>query len=235
MNIILLGSPGAGKGTQAEALEEATGMKHIASGDMFRTAVNNGTPLGRLAQSYLDNGELVPDDVVIGMVLERIAQPDCANGVIFDGFPRRPEQAKALEEALSASGQRIDAVLLLTAPEEMLIQRIVGRQTCRNCQTAYNMYYFPPGQEGICDECGGELYTRSDDTVETIKHRLEVYRLQTSPLIDHYRAQGILHEIDGQGDMLEVTRALLKALNMQDTGSSDGKLERRQRRTGSAP
>jgi adenylate kinase len=218
MNIILIGSPGAGKGTQASCLEERTGMKHIASGDMFRTAVRDETPLGLLAKSYLDNGELVPDEVVIDMVLERISQPDCANGVIFDGFPRRPEQAEALEQALRARGQSIDRVVLVTVPEETLVQRIVGRQTCRNCQTAYNIYYFPPAQAGICDECGGELYTRSDDTVETIKHRLQVYAEQTMPLIAHYKGQGLLVEINGYGEIQGVTRALLQALQI-DSGN----------------
>ncbi|GIV97540.1 MAG: adenylate kinase [Herpetosiphonaceae bacterium] len=216
MNVILLGMPGAGKGTQAAILEKRTGMKHVASGDMFRTAVNNGTPLGLLAKQYLDNGELVPDDVVIGMVLERISQPDCANGVIFDGFPRTPEQARALEEALRGRGQRIDAVLLLTVPEEVLIQRVVGRRTCRNCQAAYNIYYFPPEQEGVCNRCGGDLYQRSDDTVETVKHRLEVYAAQTSPLIDYYRAQVLLHEIEGTGEIDSVTQKLLQALKMDN-------------------
>jgi adenylate kinase len=216
MNVILLGSPGAGKGTQAAILEERTGMKHIASGDMFRSAIINGTPLGLLAKQFIDSGELVPDEVVIGMVLERVSQPDCANGVIFDGFPRTPEQARVLEEALRSRGESIDAVLLLTVPEEALIQRVVGRQTCRNCQTAYNIYYFPPRQEGMCDQCGGELYQRSDDTVETVKHRLEVYTAQTMPLIAHYQGLGLLHTIDGQHDIWSVTKAMVEALKMSN-------------------
>jgi adenylate kinase len=156
------------------------------------------------------------------MVLERISRPDCTSGVIFDGFPRRPEQAEALEQALRERGQATDAVLLLTVPEEMLIQRIVGRQTCRNCQTAYNMYYFPPQQPGICDSCGGELYTRSDDTVETIKHRLQVYAEQTMPLIAHYRQQGLLVEINGYGEIHDVTRAMLEALRIEDGQAAPG-------------
>ncbi len=214
MNIILLGSPGAGKGTQATALEEATGMKHIASGDMFRTAVKEGTPLGKLAQSFLDKGELVPDDVVIGMVLERISQPDCAAGVIFDGFPRTPEQASALQEALQKHNDCISAVLLLTVPKEVLIQRVIGRWTCRNCQAVYNTYYLAPQTEGVCDHCGGDLYQRSDDNLETINHRLDVYNAQTMPLVDHYRGLGILHEIDGLGDVDEVTARMVQAISL---------------------
>lgn len=214
MNIILLGSPGAGKGTQATALEEATGMKHIASGDMFRTAVKEGTPLGKQAQSYLDKGELVPDDVVIGMVLERVLQPDCANGVIFDGFPRTPEQARALQEALQQHDDSISAVLLLHVPKEILIQRVIGRWTCRNCQAVYNTYYLAPREAGVCDDCGGDLYQRSDDNLETINHRLEVYAAQTMPLVAHYREQGILHEIDGQGDVNDITARMVQAMTL---------------------
>ena len=212
MNIILLGSPGAGKGTQAVALEEATGMKHIASGDMFRTAVKEGTPLGKLAQSFLDKGELVPDDVVIGMVLERVSQPDCANGVIFDGFPRTPEQARALQEALEKRNDSINSVLLLQVPKEVLIQRVIGRWTCRNCQAVYNTYYLAPKKERICDLCAGDLYQRSDDNLETINHRLEVYAAQTMPLINHYKDLGLLQEIEGLGDVDEITARMVQAV-----------------------
>ncbi|HEY1013377.1 MAG TPA: adenylate kinase [Herpetosiphonaceae bacterium] len=212
MNIILLGSPGAGKGTQATALEEATGMKHIASGDMFRTAVRQGTPTGKLAQSYLDKGELVPDEVVIGMVLERVSQDDCKNGVIFDGFPRNPEQAQALQEALQQHSDSINAVLLLHVPKDVLIQRVIGRWTCRNCQAVYNIYYLAPRTAGVCDECSGDLYQRSDDNLETINHRLEVYAAQTMPLVAHYRELGILHEIDGQGEVGDITARMVQAM-----------------------
>lgn len=213
MNIILLGSPGAGKGTQAATLEETTGMKHIASGEMFRRAVREGTPLGKAAQAYLDEGELVPDDVVIGMVLERVSEPDCANGVIFDGFPRTPEQARALEDALKQHNDCISAVLLLTVPKEALIQRVIGRWTCRNCQAVYNQYYLAPREPGICDHCNGELYQRSDDNIETINHRLDVYTAQTMPLVAHYRQLGILHEIDGQGEVDEITARMVQAMS----------------------
>lgn len=213
MNIILLGSPGAGKGTQATALEEATRMKHIASGDMFRTAVREGTELGKLAQSYLDKGELVPDDVVIGMVLERVSRDDCANGVIFDGFPRTPEQARALREALQANADDIHAVLLLSVPSEVLLQRVIGRWTCRNCQAVYNTYYLAPHKEGVCDLCSGDLYQRSDDNLETINHRLTVYAAQTMPLVEHYHGLGLLYEIDGQGDVHDVTARMVQAIS----------------------
>ncbi|ABX07565.1 MAG TPA: adenylate kinase [Herpetosiphon sp.] len=212
MNIILLGSPGAGKGTQATELEAATGMKHIASGDMFRAAVREGTPLGKLAQSYLDKGELVPDDVVIGMVLERVRQPDCENGVIFDGFPRTPQQAEALQAALAEHNDAINAVLLLHVDKDVLIQRVIGRWTCRKCQAVYNTYFRAPKVEGVCDLCEGDLYQRSDDNLETINHRLDVYEAQTSPLIAHYRTQGILHEIDGLGDIDDITARMVQAI-----------------------
>lgn len=212
MNIILLGSPGAGKGTQATELEAATGMKHIASGDMFRAAVREGTPLGKLAQSYLDKGELVPDDVVIGMVLERVRQPDCENGVIFDGFPRTPQQAEALQAALADHNDAINAVLLLHVDKDVLIQRVIGRWTCRKCQAVYNTYFRAPKVEGVCDLCEGDLYQRSDDNLETINHRLDVYEAQTSPLIAHYRTQGILHEIDGLGDIDDITARMVQAI-----------------------
>ncbi|GAA5526250.1 adenylate kinase [Herpetosiphon gulosus] len=212
MNIILLGSPGAGKGTQATELEAATGMKHIASGDMFRAAVREGTPLGKLAQSYLDKGELVPDDVVIGMVLERVRQPDCENGVIFDGFPRTPQQAEALQAALAEHNDAINAVLLLHVDKDVLIQRVIGRWTCRKCQAVYNTYFRAPKVEGVCDLCEGDLYQRSDDNLETINHRLDVYEAQTSPLIAHYRTQGILHEINGLGDIDDITARMVQAI-----------------------
>ncbi len=212
MNIILLGSPGAGKGTQATELEAATKMKHIASGDMFRAAVREGTPLGKLAQSYLDKGELVPDDVVIGMVLERVRQPDCENGVIFDGFPRTPQQAEALQAALAEHNDAINAVLLLHVDKAGLIQRVIGRWTCRKCQAVYNTYSRAPKVEGVCDLCEGDLYQRSDDNLETINHRLDVYEAQTSPLIAHYRAQGILHEINGLGEIDDITARMVQAI-----------------------
>ena len=209
MNVILVGPPGAGKGTQAKALEARTGLKHIASGELFRRAMHTETELGVQVRSYVDRGELVPDEVVISIILERIYQPDCATGVIFDGFPRTREQARALEETLEEHGQTIDAVLYLTAPRDILLKRIAGRVTCRGCQASYNIYYSPPREEGICDRCGDEVYERSDDNWAIAKHRLDVYLRQTFPLIEHYRALNMLHEIDGNDYIEYVTERLV--------------------------
>lgn len=216
MNIILVGPPGAGKGTQAAVLEEKTELKHIASGELFRQHLRGETRLGLMARQYIDTGDLVPDDVVIGMILDRVFQPDCEKGVIFDGFPRTKEQADALAQALEEHQQQIDAVIFLNAPRDVLLKRIVGRQTCRNCQTPYNIYYSRPRAEGVCDVCGGDLYTRSDDNMETARHRLEVYFQQTMPLIEHYRALGLLHEVDGLGDIHDVTVRLVHELGIKN-------------------
>lgn len=212
-NVILVGPPGAGKGTQAKTLSERTALTHVASGDLFRAALREGTELGMLAKSYMDRGELVPNEVVIRMILERIAQPDCSGGVIFDGFPRTREQATALEAALRDHGNRIDTVLYLQVPQDVLLRRIAGRQTCKTCGATYNIYYFPSHRPGICDACGGKLYQRSDDSIETAQHRLTVYFEQTLPLIEYYQRQGILHEVDGQREISLVTEAMLRALS----------------------
>jgi adenylate kinase len=214
MDIILLGAPGAGKGTQANVLEEQTGLVHVASGDLFRAALRQGTELGMLAKSYMDRGELVPDEVVIRMIVERISQPDTASGVIFDGFPRTREQALALEQELKEHQRRIDCVLYLRVPEDVLLRRIAGRQTCKTCGSTYNVYYFPSKRPDVCDHCGGKLYQRSDDTMETARHRLEVYFAQTMPLIEYYREQGNLYEIDGQREISLVTEAMQRALDV---------------------
>jgi adenylate kinase len=222
-NVILLGPPGAGKGTQAKTLSERTALTHVASGDLFRAALREGTELGMLAKSYMDRGELVPNEVVIGMILERIARPDCAPGVIFDGFPRTREQAVALEDSLGKHQSKIDAVLYLRAPNDVLLRRIAGRQTCKTCGATYNIYYFPSHRPGICDACGGKLYQRSDDSMETAQHRLDVYFEQTMPLIEYYRRQGILHEIDGQVEISWVTDAMLKMLGQYLVASAQPK------------
>ncbi len=217
MNVILVGPPGAGKGTQAGMLEGKTKLKHIASGDLFRQHLRDETELGLAARAYMDRGDLVPDNIVIGMILDRVFQPDCDAGVIFDGFPRTKEQATALANALQAHHKALNAVLFLNAPRDILLKRIAGRQTCRICQTPYNIYYTPPRQEGICDVCRGDLYTRPDDTMETVRHRLDVYFQQTMPLIEQYRAMGLLHEIDGLGDIHEVTARLVRALGLENS------------------
>jgi adenylate kinase len=216
MEIILLGAPGAGKGTQAKFLEERTGFIHVASGDLFRAALRQGTELGMLAKSYMDRGELVPDEVVIRMIMERISQPDCADGVIFDGFPRTLEQARALGEELAKTARSIRHVIYLRVPEDVLLRRIAGRQTCRTCGTIFNLYYFPSMRPDICDECGGKLYQRSDDSMETARHRLQVYFAQTMPLIEYYREKETLREIDGQREISLVTEAMLVAIGLSN-------------------
>jgi adenylate kinase len=215
MDIILLGAPGAGKGTQAHVLEEHTKFVHVASGDLFRVALRQGTELGMLAKSYMDRGELVPDEVVIRMIVERISQADCAKGVIFDGFPRTRDQALALEQELRGHGRQIDAVLYLRVPEDVLLRRIAGRQTCKTCGSTYNVYYFPSMRADTCDHCGGKLYQRSDDNMETARHRLEVYFAQTMPLIEYYREFGALYEIDGQREISIVTETMIQALEQK--------------------
>ncbi|MCS6843669.1 MAG: adenylate kinase [Caldilineales bacterium] len=210
--LVLVGPPGAGKGTQAAMLEQALGLKQVASGDLFREHLKNQTELGLLAKSYIDRGELVPDDVTIRMVQERIAQPDCARGVILDGFPRTLEQAKALDEMLATRGARVALVPLLAVPDEELMERLTGRRVCKQCGANYHVRFNPPRVEGVCDACGGELYQRSDDTPETVRNRLYVYYKQTSPLIGYYFAKGLLVKINGSQPMADVQRDLIAAV-----------------------
>jgi adenylate kinase len=213
MNILLIGPPGAGKGTQAAVLESRLSLTHVASGDLFRHHMREGTELGQAAKTYIDGGELVPDELVVDMVLERIAEPDCAGGVIFDGFPRTREQAEVLIRELRRRGGDIDAAVVLTAQRDILLRRLVGRQTCARCGAAYNLFYTPARLEGVCDLCGGELYTRSDDTWDTARHRLDVYKEQTFPLVELFREMGLLHEVDALGEVTEVTERIVKALD----------------------
>lgn len=209
---ILLGAPGAGKGTQAAMLIVALGIPHVASGDLFREHLGKGTELGLLAKQYMDEGKLVPDDVTVRMVLERLAQPDCAKGAILDGFPRTIAQAQALERALAENGRRIQAALYIRVSTEELLRRLGGRYTCKNCGAVYHIVFDPPKQPGVCDRCGGPLYQRPDDTPETAKKRLDVYFEQTAPLIQYYRQQGLLREIDGEQPIEAVHAALLKEI-----------------------
>jgi adenylate kinase len=212
MYLVLLGPPGSGKGTQAERLKEQLGLPHVASGDLFRHHISNQTELGRLAKGYIDRGELVPDDVTIAMVRERLQQPDCDEGVILDGFPRTLPQAQALDEILASRGRALSGVLYINVPDEELVRRLSGRWLCRRCQTPYHVVFSPPAQEGVCDECGGELYQRDDDRPETVRARLRVYHEQTAPLIDYYRRASLLVEVDGAGDIETVNATLLDAI-----------------------
>ena len=212
MRIILLGAPGAGKGTQAATLQEELNAPHIATGDLFRAALSQGTPLGLEAKSFMDRGELVPDNVTIRMLLERISQPDAADGYILDGFPRSLAQAEALDEALKSRNESVDKVLLVDVSEDELVRRLSGRWICRACQTPYHAVNNPPNTEGVCDTDGGELYQRDDDKPETVRNRLGVYRDQTAPLIDYYTAQEILTSINGEQGIEGVRADLLAAL-----------------------
>ena len=212
MNLILLGPPGAGKGTQAALLEAQTGLTHVASGTLLRRHLRSATRLGLQAQASMQRGELVPDALVIGMLLEQIGAPTCATGVILDGFPRTLAQAQGLAQALGRQQRRLDGVLSLSAPREVLVERMVGRQTCPNCEALYHRSGVPSGQVGICDRCGSGLAARADDTVETARRRLAVYAQQTQPLVEHYRELGLLHEIDSCGAVAEVAREIRQAV-----------------------
>jgi len=210
--IVLLGPPGVGKGTQAEVLARTIELAHISSGDLFRGNIKHQTELGKLAKSYMDKGELVPDDVTIAMVRNRISQLDCETGAILDGFPRTPMQADALEKMLAGCGGQVNAVPYITASEAVLIERISGRWSCRVQGHIYHQKFNPPKKAGICDVDGSELYQRDDDKVETVTNRIHVYLEQTMPLVDYYRQKGKLIEIDGTQPVEQVTKALLSAL-----------------------
>ncbi len=209
MRVILLGAPGSGKGTQAERLSQATGLVHIASGDLFRQAEKEGTELGKLAKSYMEKGVLVPDEVTTGMILERIAES--SQGFILDGFPRNMEQAQALDIALAE--EAIDKIIYIKVSQEELLRRLSERWVCRQCETPYNLVSSPPKVAGKCDLCGGELYQRPDDNKETAQKRLEVYFAQTTPLISYYQQRGKLVEINGEKAIEEVSKELLALLN----------------------
>jgi len=213
--IIFLGAPGAGKGTQAADIARELNLVHIASGDLFRQALEQETKLGIQAKSYMEKGMLVPDEITIQMVLERISPPDCENGVIFDGFPRNLTQAEALDNALAEQSKTIDKVVHIKVSEKTLLERLSGRWICRRCQAPYHLANSPPRVHGKCDQCGGDLYQRSDDTVETVKERLKVYFAETTPLVDYYTQTGKLLEIDGEGSVDEVKERILVAVNRE--------------------
>jgi adenylate kinase len=212
MNIVFLGPPGAGKGTQAKILIERYGIPQISTGDMLREHRAKGTELGKKAQEYMDKGQLVPDEIILGMVKERLSQPDCQKGFILDGFPRTVAQAEALDKLLSEMGRKLDFALALIVPDDLLVERLTGRRTCKNCGMMYHIKYKPPKVEGKCDVCGGELYQRPDDNEETVRNRLKVYHEQTAPLIEYYKNKGILREIDGSKSIEEITQQIISIL-----------------------
>lgn len=215
MQIIIMGAPGAGKGTQAAELVKRFGIPQISTGDMFRAAVGEDTELGKAAKAYMAAGKLVPDEVTIGIVRERLAKADCANGFILDGFPRTVEQADALKGILADLGKKLSRVLNIAVASEELIGRAVGRRICRGCGATYHVKFNAPRVENVCDKCGGELYQRADDTVETMTNRLNVYVRSTQPLIDYYKAAGVYVEIDGNQPIAKVTEDLVSVLSAQ--------------------
>ncbi len=214
MNIIMLGPPGAGKGTQAKMMVERLSIPQISTGDMLRAAVKEGTELGKKAKEYMDSGKLVPDEVVIGIVKERLAQSDCDRGFILDGFPRTIPQAEALDKVLGELGKKIEYVINVAVPNEELLSRLTGRRTCKKCGAMYHVVFNPPKKEGVCDKCGGELYQRDDDKEDTIRQRLKVYEDQTAPLIKYYRKKGVLYDVDGTGSIPEILQDILKVLGV---------------------
>ena len=216
MYIVLLGAPGAGKGTQAGALTQELKLAHIASGDLFRQALGKGTELGLQAKAYMEKGQLVPNEITIKMVLERITSPDCAGGIILDGFPRNVEQAKALDEALKLQKKGIDYAVYIKVSEGELLKRLTGRWICRKCQAPFHEVSSPPKTKGKCDKCGGELYQRADDNTETIKKRLEVFFAETAPLIEYYSRTNKLMEVQGEGSMEDISARIISALRAKN-------------------
>ncbi|MGG5254626.1 adenylate kinase [Neobacillus sp. SM06] len=204
MNLVLMGLPGAGKGTQAERIVAQYGIPHISTGDMFRAAMKEGTELGLQAKSFMDKGELVPDEVTIGIVRERLSKEDCQAGLMLDGFPRTVPQAEALEQILEGLNKKIDYVINIDVDKEILMERLTGRRICKNCGATYHLVFNPPANEGVCDRCGGELYQRADDNAETVQNRLDVNIQQSQPLLDFYNEKGYLRTIDGQQDIEKV-------------------------------
>ncbi|WDV53880.1 adenylate kinase [Streptomyces coeruleorubidus] len=217
MRIVLVGPPGAGKGTQAAFLAQNLSIPHISTGDLFRANISQQTELGKLAKSYMDAGNLVPDEVTIAMAKDRMEQPDAENGFLLDGFPRNVSQAEALDELLETESMQLDAVLDLEVPEDEVVKRIAGRRVCRNESAhVFHVTYKPPAKEGVCDVCGGELYQRDDDSEETVRKRLEVYHTQTEPIIDYYKAQGLVVTISALGKVEDVTTRAMEALKRDE-------------------
>ena len=212
MKIIMLGAPGAGKGTQAHMIAEKYHLPHVSTGDIFRANIKNGTELGKEAKGYMDRGELVPDELTVRILLDRVAQEDCKNGYILDGFPRNIPQAEVLEKELEKLGEKIDAAIDMEVPDESIIRRMSGRRACSSCGATYHIVNVPPKKEGICDVCGEALSLRDDDKEETVQKRLDVYHEQTQPLIEFYTKKGILKTVDGTQDMMSVFQTITKIL-----------------------
>ena len=212
MKIIMLGAPGAGKGTQAKMIADKYQFPHISTGDIFRANIKNGTELGKKAKEYMDQGLLVPDELVVDLVVDRLAQEDCANGCVLDGFPRTIPQAEALDAALASKGEAIDYAIDVDVPDENIINRMSGRRACVACGATYHIVHIPTKVEGVCDRCGESLILRDDDKPETVKKRLDVYHAQTQPLIDYYTAKNVLKSVDGTVDMSEVFQAIVNIL-----------------------
>ncbi|MGI6118781.1 MAG: adenylate kinase [Bilifractor sp.] len=212
MKIIMLGAPGAGKGTQAKMISGEYGIPHISTGDIFRSNIKNGTELGKKAKTYMDAGQLVPDELTCDLVVDRIAQDDAKNGYVLDGFPRTIPQAEALTNALNARGEKIDFAIDVDVPDDSIITRMSGRRACLSCGATYHVVYNPPKKEGICDVCGKELVLRDDDKPETVKKRLEVYHTQTQPLIDYYQKAGVLVKVDGTQEINAIFSEIRKLL-----------------------
>ena len=212
MKIIMLGAPGAGKGTQAKMIADKYGVPHVSTGDIFRVNIKNGTELGMEAKKYMDQGLLVPDELTVKILLDRVSQPDCKNGYVLDGFPRTIPQAEVLDKALAELGESIDYAIDVDVPDENIVKRMSGRRACVSCGATYHVVHVPPKKEGICDRCGSELILRDDDKPETVKNRLDVYHKQTQPLIDFYTKKGVLKTVDGTVDMQDVFKAIVAIL-----------------------
>ena len=212
MKIVMLGAPGAGKGTQAKMIASKYQIPHISTGDIFRANIKNGTELGKKAKTYMDQGLLVPDELVCDLVVDRVQQDDCKKGYILDGFPRTIPQAESLDAALSRLGEAVDYAINVEVPDENIVKRMGGRRACVGCGATYHLVYAAPKKEGICDNCGAELILRDDDKPETVQKRLGVYHEQTQPLIDYYTKKGILKEVDGTMDMGDVFKAIVEIL-----------------------
>ena len=212
MKIIMLGAPGAGKGTQAKKIAEKYGIPHISTGDIFRANIKNGTELGKEAKKYMDQGLLVPDELTVKILLDRVAQPDCANGYVLDGFPRTIPQAEVLDKALTELNDKIDYAINVDVPDENIVKRMSGRRACVACGSTYHIEHIPPKKEGVCDKCGEPLILRDDDKPETVLNRLKVYHDQTQPLIDFYTGKGVLKSVDGTVDMQDVFASIVAIL-----------------------